>query len=86
MAIMATTNGLLVAERHGLADERAELQLVLDELRREGGAVAELADILGAVDDDEVALLVEEAGIAGLEPAVGASRCRASPRPACSSP
>ncbi len=43
-------------------------------MRREGRAVGEFADILGAVDDDELALLVEEAGIAGLQPAVGRQR------------
>jgi hypothetical protein len=54
-----------VPEGDRLADERAELELVLDELRREGGAVGQLADVLGAIDDDELALLVEEAGVAG---------------------
>jgi hypothetical protein len=47
-----------VAERHRLGDIGAEFKLVLDELRRERGTVAEFPDILGAVDDDEMASLV----------------------------
>src|SRR5262245_9326442 len=62
--------GALVAEGHGLADERAELELVLDELRREGAAALERAHVLGAVDDDQVAPGIHEARIAGVEPAV----------------
>src|SRR3989304_5777547 len=62
--------GLLVAERHGLADVRAELELVLDELGRERRAVGERADSLGAVDDDEMPARIHEAGVAGVEPAV----------------
>ena len=42
----------------------------------------ELADVLGAIDDHELALLVEEAGVAGLQPAVRRPWSRASPRPA----
>ena len=49
----------LVAERHRLADVGAELQLVLDELRRERRAVGELAHVLGAVDDGEMAARVD---------------------------
>ena len=60
----------LVAERHRLADEGAEFELVLDELRRERRAVGELAHVLGAIDDGEMPARVDEAGIAGLEPAV----------------
>src|SRR5713101_4949919 len=59
-----------VAEGHGLANEWAELQLVLDELRREGRAVPKLAHVLGAVDDGELPLRIDEAGVAGLEPAI----------------
>ena len=40
-----------VAEADRLLDVGIELQLVLDVLRREQGAVLELADILGAIDD-----------------------------------
>ena len=51
----------LVAERDRLADVGAEFELVLDELRRERRAVGELADVLGAIDDGELALRVDEA-------------------------
>src|SRR5581483_5903812 len=61
----------LVAEGYGLTDEGAELELVLDELRGERRAVGELAHILGPVDDGELTARVDQAGIAGLEPAVG---------------
>ena len=51
-----------------LADVGIELQLVLDVFRREQRAVIELADILGAVDDLQVAgLFIEVAGIAGFQ-------------------
>ena len=60
-----------MTEGDRLADVGAELQLVLDELRREGGAVGQRAHVLGAVDDDQVAAGIDEAGVAGVEPAVG---------------
>ena len=60
-----------MAERHRLVDVREELQLVLDELRREQRAVVQLADVLGAVDDAQVPALVEVARVAGMHPAVG---------------
>src|SRR5215510_11424235 len=60
----------LVAERDRLLDVGKELQLVLDVLRREQRPVLELADIHRAIDDLEVAVLVEVAGVAGVEPAV----------------
>ena len=67
-----------VAIGHGFADIGKELQLVLDVFRREQRAVVEPADILGAVDDLQVAGLgVEEAGIAGLDVAVRRSSPRA---------
>ena len=59
-----------VAEHHRLADIRAELELVLDELRSERGAVGELADIARPIDDDQMAAPVEIAGIAGPQPPV----------------
>ena len=52
------TKWKLVAKGDRVADKRPEFQFVLDELRRERGAVAEFPDILGAVDDDEMASLV----------------------------
>ena len=60
-----------MAEGDRLADERAELQLVLDELRSERRAVPEGADVLGPIDDDQVAARIDEARVAGAEPAVG---------------
>jgi hypothetical protein len=53
---------------------REELQLVLDVLRREQRAVDEPADVLRAVDDLQVPVVVEEARVAGHEPAVGRDR------------
>ena len=70
-----------VAEGHHLLDVGKELQLVLDVFRREQRAVAELADILGAVDDLQVpGLGVEEAGVAGLDVAVRRHGLRRLPR------
>src|SRR5213594_1797546 len=63
--------GAVAAEGHRLADEGAELQLVLDELRREGRAVAQRADILGPIDDDQVSSRIHEPRVACPEPAVG---------------
>src|SRR6516165_2813607 len=60
----------VVAERDRFADERAEFELVLDELRRERLATVELADVLGAIDDHQVAARIDEAGVAGAQPAV----------------
>ena len=64
-----------VAEGHRFLDVREELQLVLDVLGREQravvGAADDAADVLGAVDDLQVAARVEEAGVAGVVPAVG---------------
>src|SRR5439155_24195478 len=47
---------------------------VLDELRRERGAVIEPADIARPVDDREMAAFVDEAGIAGFQPAIRSNR------------
>ena len=49
---------------------REEFELVLDILRREQGTVIQLADILGAVDDPQMAFMVEEAGITRMHPVV----------------
>src|SRR5579885_328077 len=53
-----------VAEGHRLADVGEELELVLEVLGREHRAVVQPADILGPVDDAQMALLVEIAGVA----------------------
>src|SRR6267143_1448341 len=63
--------GAVVAEGHRLANERAELQLVLDELRREGRAVLKRPDVLGPIDDDQMAARIDEARVARVEPPVG---------------
>ena len=59
-----------IAKGDRLGDVRAEFELVFDELRARRRAVGELADILGAIDDDEMAAPVDEAGVAGAQPAV----------------
>src|SRR5439155_9931263 len=64
----------LIAKGHGFRDERTEFELVFDELRGERGAVGELADILGAGDDGQMAAPVDKAGVAGAEPAVFGDR------------
>ena len=46
----------LVAERHRLADVGIEFELVLDVFRREQGSILEPADVLGAIDDFQVAV------------------------------
>ena len=71
-----------VAESHRLADLGEELQLVLDVFGSEHLPVAEPADVLGAVDDLELAVRLEEAGVAGLDVAVSviASRVLSSSR------
>src|SRR6266576_6338971 len=62
----------LVAVDHGLADVGIELELVLDVFRREQRTVVEAPDVLGPVDDLEMAGLgIDEAGIAGMYPSVG---------------
>src|SRR5450830_781428 len=64
----------LVAEDDRFLDERKELELVLDVLGREHRAAGHLADILGAVDDFEMTIGVEEAGVTGMEIAVFINR------------
>ncbi len=60
-----------VAEGHGLLDVREELELVLDVLRREQASVGKPANVLGTVDDLQMAVGVEKPGVAGMNPAVG---------------
>ena len=59
-----------VADRHRLADVGEEFELVLDVFGREQLAVGEPADVLGAVDDLELPVRLEEPGVAGLDEAV----------------
>ena len=55
---------------HRLLDVRRELELVLEVLRREERAVGEPADVPGPVDDLEVAVRVDDARVARVDPAV----------------
>ena len=59
-----------VAERDRLLDIGEELELVLQIFRREQRAVVQPADILGPIDDAQMAALGEHARIAGVHPAV----------------
>ena len=61
----------LVAEGDRLLDEGEELQLVLDEFGREHRAVLHAANILGPVDDPQMAVVVDEARVAGMHEPVG---------------
>ena len=74
-----------VADRHGLANVGEEFQLVLDIFGREQLPVGEPADVLGAIDDLELAVRLEEAGVAGLDEAVLGQRLRASFPARCNS-
>ena len=58
---------LAVAKSHRFLDEREELQFVLDVLGREHRAIGHAADIFCAVNDLQVAVGVEEAGVAGMK-------------------
>ena len=60
----------VLADHHRLADVRAELQLVLDEGRREPRAVGEPQDVGEPVDHDQVAPVVHEARVPRAQPAV----------------
>ena len=59
-----------VTDCDDLLDLRIELEAVLDVLRREERPVRQAADILGAVDDAQVAALVDETGITRMHPAI----------------
>src|SRR6185437_9828188 len=63
-----------VAERDGLTDVREELQLVLDVVRREYRSARELADVLRAIDDPQLARGIEHAGVAGMKVAFTVDR------------
>ena len=62
----------VLADHHRLLDVGGELEPVLDELGRELGAVGQLHHVLDAVDDHQVAVVGQVAGVAGVEPAVRA--------------
>src|SRR5262245_37872338 len=62
----------LVAVNHGFADVGIELELVLDVFRRQQRTVVETPDVLGPIDDLEMAGVgIDEAGVAGMHPSVG---------------
>ena len=60
----------LITKGNDFLDLGEKLELVLKELRRKHTAVIQLADILGAVDDSEMTLVIEVARIAGVHPVV----------------
>ena len=60
----------LDADDDRLLDVGRELQLVLDELRREARAVEQMHHVLEPVDDDQLTVLGEVAGVPGVQPAV----------------
>src|SRR5262249_40726442 len=66
----------VLAERHRFPDEGEVFQLVLEQLRRVGRAITQGADILHAVDDPQMSVLAQVAGISGAEPALGSSGAR----------
>jgi len=59
-----------VAHADRLLDVRGELELVLEVLGREERGVGQAPDVLGPVDDLEVPVAIEEAGVTGVDPAV----------------
>src|SRR5262249_7254899 len=63
-----------ISECDGFANERAEFQLVLDKLWCERRTVLKFADVLGAIDDGELPLRIDQAGVTGLEPAIHGDR------------
>src|SRR3989454_10667254 len=63
-----------IAEAHGFFHIRKKLQLVLEVLGGEQRTVGERADVLGAIDDLEMAVGIDVARVAGVEPALGVLR------------
>src|SRR5713226_3487307 len=68
--------GARMAHRHRFLDVDAELELVLDVLGGEHRAVLQRGHVLDAIDDDELSIGIEEAGIAGMEPPIAQRRGR----------
>ena len=62
--------GAAVAEHHRLGDFRLERQIAFDARRRDRLAAGILDEVALAVGDPDIAVVIEEADIAGLEPAV----------------
>src|SRR6185503_6401672 len=69
-----------IPEADRFLDVREELELVFEVLGREQRAVVQLADVFHAIDDLDMALRVEEARVAGAEPAVAVPRLRGGAR------
>ena len=61
---------VVLADDDRLLDVGAELQLVLEELGGERGAIGEARHVFDAVDHHEVAVGVQEPRVPGVEPAV----------------
>src|SRR4051794_13696150 len=57
-----------VAEHDALADERRELQLVLDKLRAEARSGSGVGDVTDPVDHSQPAFVVQEPRVAGMQP------------------
>ena len=77
--------GPAVASHHGLADLRLERQIALDARRRDHVAARGLDEILLAVGDADIAVGIDLADIAGVQPAVDEARAQ-SPRDRSNSP
>ena len=60
-----------VAERHRFPDVGQELEFAFEQPGRERRAVVQRADIGHAVDDPQLPVRAEVAGVAGVKPAVG---------------
>ncbi len=69
--------GTAVSEGHRLLDEGEELELVLQVFRREQRPVLEPAHVARPVDDPEMSVVVEEAGVPGAKPSIGGHGLRA---------
>src|SRR6266704_3120885 len=59
-----------LSDAHGLLDVRRELELVLEVLRREERAVGQTAHVIGAVDDLEVCVVIDDTRVARAHPAI----------------
>ena len=66
--------GTSLAEDHGLLDKGTEFQTGLDEIRGKGLPAFVADDLLLAADDQQMAVAVKVAGVAGPEPALHKGR------------
>ena len=65
-----------IAERHRFLDVGQEFEFVFEQLGRVRRAVLQGADMLHAVDDPQMPVIAEIAGVAGVKPALGISCLR----------